>query len=557
MIFLYDRIMSAISSQKKNKAKVATVLLSFLFCTLAIFFFVMLWKTANRSESELLETVSKRIALQISAPLQEMLTVGEDFRELLIADSGKTYAALRPLAEEALSHLPYIDSITIAPGAIVRYFFPEGSASSSIGHDLLDNPERMHALVEAVRRKSAVLQGPELSAEGKNLAFLRIPVIEGSELWGFVSIAFNADKVLSDLDLVSQFPGLSIAIVSSDMEGNGRKVFWGEERALSGYSAVLKIGSEDLPWTIYVASMYPYRQVAIWGAGLLILVLLSSGLIIRAGSLKNESKVPVWPKEASMAIKPFVPKTESIKEPSINVVNKVEIPQASAIEESMAQESAAEKPVSPSLKKPTKEPAGESKMDMAVLQNQKIENENRSDEVAVPKEEIPSSISVLVVDDSEVNRDLLLRMLTLKDYKAKAVSSGKAALQALSENIFDVLLVDCIMPEMDGYALAKEIHAKETSKVASSLQERNYLKYKPIAQSSNAENGISECGILKRSISQSDVSRPILIAMSPRHDQEEAEKCANAGFDSLLVKPFTMTALDQQIRLAIGNRSAE
>ena len=249
--------MSFISSQKKNIAKMSIVLLSLLFCVSAIFFFVMLYKSANRSESELLGSVSKRIAQQISESLQEMLTVGEGLRELIIAGSGRNYASLGPLADEALARLPYIDSITIAPGAIVRYFFPESRASASIGHDLLDNPDRMRALVEAVRKKSAVLQGPELSAEGKNLAFLRIPVIEGSELWGFVSIAFDADKLLSDLDLVSQFPGLSIAVASSDMEKGDKELFWGEERALSGYSAGLKIGSEDFSWTIYVASLYP------------------------------------------------------------------------------------------------------------------------------------------------------------------------------------------------------------------------------------------------------------------------------------------------------------
>jgi len=530
MIFLYDRIMSPISSQKKNKAKMAKVLLPLFFCILAIFCFFMLWKSANRSESELLGAVSKRIALQISEPLQEMLAVGDKFRELLLTGSGKTYAALRPLAEETLANLPYIDSITIAPGAIVRYFFPEGRASSSIGHDLLDNPERMDALVEAVRKKSAVLQGPELSAEGKNLAFLRIPVIEGSELWGFVSIAFDADKVLSDLDLVSQFPGLSIAIASSNIEGGDRRLFWGESRALTGYSAVLKIGSEDFPWTIYVASMYPYKRTGLWGVGLLILVLLSCGLVIRAEFLEKESKAPVRPKEASIAVKPFIPKTESMQEPSIELVKKVDIPKASAMEESMAQEIVAEKLaskvsiaqepapeklVSPSLEKPIKESASGSPKDMAVFQNLAIENEAKKKEAAVSMEEIPGSMSVLVVDDSEVNRDLLLRMLTLKDYKAKAVSSGEAALKALNEESFDVLLIDCIMPEMDGYALAGKIRAEGISRM------------------------------------------PLLIAMSPRHDQEEAEKCAKAGFDNLLVKPFTMTALDQQIRLALNNRNAE
>ncbi len=369
----------------------------------------------------------------------------------------------------------------------------------------------MRALVEAVRKKSAVLQGPELSAEGKNLAFLRIPVIEGSELWGFVSIAFDADKLLSDLDLVSQFPGLSIAVASSDMEKGDKELFWGEERALSGYSAGLKIGSEDFSWTIYVASLYPYRQVALWGAGLLILVLLSCGLAILAGSLEKEGKAPIGSKEALITIKPFVPKIEPLQESSIGVIKKAEI----------LQEPMAENLVSASLGRPIKETVEGPAQEKIILRDQEIENEAENKESAAPKEKIASARSVLVVDDSEVNRDLLLRMLTLKGYEARAVSSAEAALESLRVKSFDIMLIDCVMPEMDGYALAQKIRAEDISQ----------------------QKGL-----------QSALPRPVLIAMSPRHDQEEAEKCAKAGFDSLLVKPFTMTALDQQIRLIFDDK---
>ena len=467
--------MSPISSPKKSNSRAPKVLLSLFLCALAFFFFVMLKRSVYRSESQLLEAASERIALKISTPLQEMLEVGNNFCKLLLTDSGRTYAALKPLAEESLSRLPYIDSITIAPGAIIRYFFPEDRASASIGHDLLENPERMNTLVNAVRKRKAALQGPDISAEGKTLAFLRIPVFEGEELWGFVSIAFDTDKVLGNLDLPSEFPGLSIALVSSRMDGGEKLVFWGEVRALSGYSAVVEIESEDFPWIVYVASSYPYRRVVAWGAGLLILVLVSCGLFILEEFSEKESKSHGRPKEASMDIKPFVPGSESAQKLSMGVSTKAENEPAHLIEE----------------------PA------------------------RVLLEEKPNCISVLIVDDSEVNRDLLLRMLTLKGYEARAVSSAEAALESLRVKSFDIMLIDCVMPEMDGYALAQKIRAEDISQ----------------------QKGL-----------QSALPRPVLIAMSPRHDQEEAEKCAKAGFDSLLVKPFTMTALDQQIRLIFDDK---
>jgi sensor domain CHASE-containing protein len=151
--------MSVIRGPERKRGRASPILVSLVLCALTIFSFVMLRNSAYRSESALLKASSEKIASQIAAELQAMLDTGEQFQTMLLTDAGKTYASLRPLAEKSLAGSPYIDSITIAPGAIVRYSFPEetGSkepSSSSIGHDLLDNPERMQALVAAVSKKS-------------------------------------------------------------------------------------------------------------------------------------------------------------------------------------------------------------------------------------------------------------------------------------------------------------------------------------------------------------------------------------------------------------------
>jgi len=496
-----------------RKGSTFSIALSCVLCALTIFSFLMLRESVYRSESALLKAVSEKVAGQISAKIQTILETGEQFRQLLLTDSGKTYASLKLLADESLAKLQYIDSITVAPGAIVRYCFPEEKASGAIGRDLLDGPDRMQALVQAVSLKKAVLQGPTLSADGRNLAFLRVPVFNGADLWGFVSVGFDADRMFEYLELGAEFPGIRIAVASFVPEESS-SVFWGDQSAMQGYAARVKVGSENVSWTAYAASNYPARHAVWWGAALVALSILSFGLFVSrtlTGKRLQErtigSKIKADPvlKEASFAVAPFVPqeKVEKVVWPGASEAECDELPRQAALAEDEAD--ARIPGAAPSSEQPG--PPPESSISMSGAPVSPVQpGTNETIRVASDR-----PVSVLVVDDSEVNREILLRMLALKGYEAEAVDSGAAALNTLKKRTFDVVLIDCIMPDMDGFALAREIRK---SKAGTDDKE------KPVA----------------------------LIAMSPRHDLEEAERSSQAGFDSLLVKPFTMTALDQKIR---------
>ncbi|MBV8853943.1 MAG: response regulator, partial [Sinobacteraceae bacterium] len=66
-------------------------------------------------------------------------------------------------------------------------------------------------------------------------------------------------------------------------------------------------------------------------------------------------------------------------------------------------------------------------------------------------------IRVLVVDDEEDGRHLIARILENRGAQVACVSSATAAIQALSEGHFDVLLSDIGMPDMDGYQLIRKV----------------------------------------------------------------------------------------------------
>ena len=74
---------------------------------------------------------------------------------------------------------------------------------------------------------------------------------------------------------------------------------------------------------------------------------------------------------------------------------------------------------------------------------------------------------VLLADDHPTNRLLLMRQLNLLGYAAESATNGLEALAMWKRGRYKLVLTDCNMPEMDGYELARNIRAIESSGSAS------------------------------------------------------------------------------------------
>ncbi len=70
--------------------------------------------------------------------------------------------------------------------------------------------------------------------------------------------------------------------------------------------------------------------------------------------------------------------------------------------------------------------------------------------------------TLLVVDDVAMNRDLLQRRLTRRGYEVTLAENGAEALDLVSKESFDLILLDVMMPDIDGMQVLKEIRDTQT-----------------------------------------------------------------------------------------------
>lgn len=117
--------------------------------------------------------------------------------------------------------------------------------------------------------------------------------------------------------------------------------------------------------------------------------------------------------------------------------------------------------------------------------------------------ELVPHLRVLVAEDSPINRRVVLLQLQRSGVYADAVSNGREVLEALREKRYHLILMDCQMPELDGYQATQEI------------------------RNSDLEGS-------------QDI---VIIALTAHALKGEREKCLAAGMDDYEIKPLSIVSL--------------
>src|SRR5512142_3265338 len=77
-----------------------------------------------------------------------------------------------------------------------------------------------------------------------------------------------------------------------------------------------------------------------------------------------------------------------------------------------------------------------------------------------PKAEAIPEGRLLVADDNEMNRDLLARRLSRRGFAVVTAADGQEALDRIDEQPFDVIVLDIMMPRVDGMEVLNRVREK-------------------------------------------------------------------------------------------------
>ena len=80
---------------------------------------------------------------------------------------------------------------------------------------------------------------------------------------------------------------------------------------------------------------------------------------------------------------------------------------------------------------------------------------------AAAAETIPAALRILLAEDNRVNQFLAVRLLEKAGHQVVTASNGRAVLEALARDRFDLALMDLQMPEMDGFEATARIREQE------------------------------------------------------------------------------------------------
>lgn len=134
----------------------------------------------------------------------------------------------------------------------------------------------------------------------------------------------------------------------------------------------------------------------------------------------------------------------------------------------------------------------------------KLNNSSKASNLGPEANACNDKYKILVVEDNEMNQCLVIDILSMGGFSCEVATNGVEAVEACKNKDYDLILMDCQMPEMDGYEATRVIRSLENIK--------------------NAAKSVEY--------------RVPIVAMTAHAMKGDVEKCISSGMDDYLSKPI-------------------
>lgn len=155
-----------------------------------------------------------------------------------------------------------------------------------------------------------------------------------------------------------------------------------------------------------------------------------------------------------------------------------------------------------------------------------------SKELSTPSIQVSDSQNnrILLVEDNEVNQRVAARQLAKLQLPVDLAKNGHEALAAIHKRTYDVIFMDCQMPEMDGFETTQMIRFRE-------------LEGRDIQDGSEGKSVSFDVSSPTRQI-----SRVPIIALTANALPKDRERCLASGMDDFLTKPVSLPQLKSMLQ---------